>query len=60
MKKYKVFRHNVEEIMEEQPLREFLNKTCRVTPSFLDMLKGLNINEGMTHWDSMTEITRLE
>jgi len=60
MKKFKVLRNNKEEIMEEQPLRELLFTKCGVTPNFLIMMKNLEIKEGLNHFESMTEITRIE
>ena len=60
MKKFKVLRNNKEEIIEEQALREMLFNKCGVTPNFLLMMKNLNVTEGMTHFESMTEITRIE
>jgi hypothetical protein len=58
MKKFKIKRNNTEEIKTEKETKEFL--LSKVTPGFLTMMSNLQVTEGMFHYETFTEIIRIE
>ena len=58
MKKFKIKRNNQEETKTEAETKEIL--FSRVTPGFFNMMDNLKVTEGMFHYESMTEIIRIE